>query len=174
MGQPAGFNWYFPGVYSVMVPYHDIQDFFYSGHISTALVFIYGLKILTKWYPDRWLYRLYYKVWVYFRIPYIWMQMIFTRTHFVIDMTGGVAMAGVAILIAERLCYIFDVILQGRPAHKRMLLYYEPCPACGWANRHALKLLDCAEKRDQGLVVRSKSISESSTDTHQKKEQKLK
>ena len=81
-----------------------------------------------------------------------------TRTHFIIDMTAGVAMAGVAILIAEKLSYIFDVYVQGRPAHKRMLLYYEPCPACGWASPHALKLLDSTEKYYPGLVVRSKGI----------------
>ena len=29
MGKPTGFLWYFPGLYSIMVPYWDILDFFY-------------------------------------------------------------------------------------------------------------------------------------------------
>ena len=24
LGQPIGFNWFFPGIFSLMVPYHDI------------------------------------------------------------------------------------------------------------------------------------------------------
>ena len=31
--QPHGYNWYFPGAYSVMVPYHDMSDLYFSGHI---------------------------------------------------------------------------------------------------------------------------------------------
>ena len=42
MGKPTGFLWYFPGLYSIMVPYWDILDFFYSGHVSTAIVASYG------------------------------------------------------------------------------------------------------------------------------------
>ena len=42
--QPHGFNWYFPGIYSLCVPYHDISDFYFSGHISTGIVFTYMLR----------------------------------------------------------------------------------------------------------------------------------
>ena len=80
-------------------------------------------------------------------------------------------MAGCAIMLAEKLSYFFDVFIQGKPAHKRMLLKYDPCPACGWANPHALKLLDSAEKHVQGLVVYSKlSYSESEGEDDNKKQ----
>ena len=46
MLQPVGFNWYFPGLYAILVPFHDINDFYFSGHISNAAIFctvLYGL-----------------------------------------------------------------------------------------------------------------------------------
>ena len=110
-GQPVGFNWYFPGLYSLMVPYHDICDFWYSGHISTALILIYGLRLLVQLYPDRPLFRNIHNIWLYIRIVYIYVQMTFLRTHFVIDMSGGVVMAGIAVLVAEKLSYCFDVMI---------------------------------------------------------------
>ena len=69
------------------------------------------------------------------------------RVHFAIDMTGGIAMALIAVKIGEKICFTFDVMILGKPAHKRLQLFYEPCPACGWANRHALKLLCNDEKQ---------------------------
>lgn len=40
--QPDGFNWYYPAMYSFVIQYYDLLDFFYSGHVSTSLVLAYG------------------------------------------------------------------------------------------------------------------------------------
>ena len=105
MAKPEGFNWYFPGVYSLMVPYWDILDFFYSGHISTALSFIYGLKCLSLRHPNVAFYRYATNFWIYFRLPYIWIMMTWQRTHFFIDMTAAFAMTFVGSRVAEGLAY---------------------------------------------------------------------
>jgi hypothetical protein len=38
MGRPEGFLWSYPGLYSATVPYHDTNDFFFSGHIGTCFL----------------------------------------------------------------------------------------------------------------------------------------
>lgn len=38
MRYPEGYLWEFPGIYSLTVPYGKSNDFFYSGHVSTALI----------------------------------------------------------------------------------------------------------------------------------------
>ena len=88
-----------------MVPYHDIQDFWYSGHISTALMLIYGLCLLVELYPERTFFRYVRNIWVFVRLPYIWTMMTLFRTHYFIDMTGAVAISGVIVPFAEKLSY---------------------------------------------------------------------
>ena len=35
---PKGYNWGYPGVMSVFVPYGKTADFFYSGHVGTCII----------------------------------------------------------------------------------------------------------------------------------------
>lgn len=35
---PQGYNWAYPGVFSIFVPYGKTADFFYSGHIGTCMI----------------------------------------------------------------------------------------------------------------------------------------
>ena len=78
--------------------------------------------------------------------------MLITRTHFFIDMLGGVAVGILAVMAGEKISYVFDIWAAGLPAHKRLMLCYDPCPACGWANEHAVKLLDHKERKVQAYV----------------------
>jgi len=36
MSRTEGFMWTHPGVLSIIVPYPDIDDFFFSGHVGTC------------------------------------------------------------------------------------------------------------------------------------------
>lgn len=44
-----GFIYGNPGLFSITVPYHDTNDFFYSGHVGTCLLIALEYKTL-KWY----------------------------------------------------------------------------------------------------------------------------
>jgi len=44
MGRPEGFNYFDPGAVSMVVPYHDISDFYFSGHIGTLWGFFLELR----------------------------------------------------------------------------------------------------------------------------------
>jgi|TARA_B110000285_G_C14833407_1_gene471947 hypothetical protein len=35
---PQGYNWAFPGVFSIFVPYGKTADFFYSGHVGGCMI----------------------------------------------------------------------------------------------------------------------------------------
>lgn len=40
MGRLEGFIFGYPGLHSLTVPYHDVNDFFYSGHIGTCFLIV--------------------------------------------------------------------------------------------------------------------------------------
>lgn len=40
MGRLDGFIFSYPGIPSLTVPYHDVNDFFYSGHVGTCLLVV--------------------------------------------------------------------------------------------------------------------------------------
>ena len=69
------------------------------------------MRILVELNPERAFFRYVYNVWLYIRLPYIWIMMTFLRTHFVIDMIGGVFFAYLALRMAEKICYVFDVFV---------------------------------------------------------------
>ena len=35
---PEGYNWAYPGVLSIFVPYGETSDFFYSGHVGVCMI----------------------------------------------------------------------------------------------------------------------------------------
>ncbi len=36
----SGYMWLFPGMYALTVPYFDVNDFYFSGHIMTSTLFL--------------------------------------------------------------------------------------------------------------------------------------
>ena len=142
MTKPEGFNWYFPGVYSIMVIYWDILDFFYSGHISTAFILAYCCYVISVRHPHVAMYRYIANFWIYFKIPYVWIMMTWLRTHFIIDLTAGVGIAFLMTRGCETLSYYLEVKLCGMKTKDRQLLYYLICPKCGWSNDKATLLID--------------------------------
>ena len=160
LDKPTGFMWYFPGVYSIMVPYWDILDFFYSGHISTAIIFAYAFYGLHKMYPSVPFYRCTFIFYAFFKLIYCWIMMIFTRTHFTIDMTFGLAFAYLSTRVGEALCYYPDVLLCGLKDKDRHMMHYRACPKCGWMNEHALKVwISEEEKLAQAKIYRPENFN---------------
>ena len=49
MGRMKGFVWFDPGTPALTVPYHDTNDFFWSGHVGTSTLYL--LEYLTYGYP---------------------------------------------------------------------------------------------------------------------------
>ena len=141
------YNFWFPGIYSAIVPYHDILDFYYSGHMSTSAILIYFLYGLTKEYPDVGLFYWLLQIWKWFRVPFIFIYMSALRAHFSIDFMSGFCMGIIWAMVAEKISYVGDVVALGRPAHKRGLVRYVACPSCGWScSTRPIHLIDNEEK----------------------------
>jgi len=101
-----GFLWYDPGVPSLTVPYHDTNDFYWSGHIGTCtmytLVFYHdNFKILTGYGS--------------LLIVVFWIFMTVTRTHYIIDLVTGIIVAHWAFIQGEWLSFFIDVKALGIP-----------------------------------------------------------
>ena len=138
-----------------MVPYHDINDFFYSGHISTASVLTYGIYQLRRMHPDSKFLKYWVYFWLFFKLPYTWIMMTWTRTHFFIDLTCGAAMGWIVLHFVEKnLSYYLDICVMGLRAKDRHLLFYVACPICGWSNERAIKYLNENEKGVQAFAFR--------------------
>ena len=59
------------------------------------------------------------------------------RTHYVIDMIAGFFIAHYMHIMAEKVCYVFDVKVLGIPGKKRYRNFFKPCKCCGWSNKCA-------------------------------------
>mgnify|MGYP000896820151 CR=1 FL=1 len=152
LGRLPGFNFQFPGFYSTLASYHDILDFYYSGHMATAVVSIYALLSLKRQHPDVRMFGWMFNFQVFFNLPYIWLHMTALRTHYSIDLAGGFAAGVVCISLGEKLSWYVDVGIFGSKTQNRGLFYYQPCPSCGWAVEKGQSLIDAEEALAQATV----------------------
>ena len=148
-----GYNYFFPGLYSAIVPYHDILDFYYSGHLATAAILICTMYSLHKQHKDITAFRWMFVAWLAFKIPFIWFYMTALRTHYFIDFLSGICFGIIAFIIAEQLSYFLDVCILGRRAQNRTMLFFKPCPACGWSVDNGRNLIDRNEKLAQAKIL---------------------
>jgi hypothetical protein len=137
MGRLDGFIFFDPGVYSITVPYHDANDFFYSGHVGTCL-------LIALEYRAAKFYKMSY--FTFFILANQWTMLCLVRTHYIIDLVTGIIMAHYMFMLAERISYIFDVKLLGIAGRLRYRGYYKPCKCCGWGNKHASDYMISEEK----------------------------
>ena len=145
--QARGANWYFPGLYSALVPFHDAEDLYFSGHISTTVVFLYAAFMLKRRYPCSKFACFVFWFILLFRLPYLWFELTVVRTHYFIDDATAVAYGCVATIFAEKVSYCIEVLILGTRTRTRELLYHRPCPRCGWSNKSPLNLIDLKEQR---------------------------
>jgi hypothetical protein len=96
---PEGYNWGYPGIMSIFVPYGETADFFYSGHVGVCM-----LQYL-EFSKVQWHY------WSYFALTTMFMQfvmMISLRSHYTIDMVAGFIFAHYFFMLADEYSYIVD------------------------------------------------------------------
>lgn len=155
MGRPDGFLWSYPGVWSFTVPYHDTNDFFYSGHVGTCLL------ISLEYRAAKW-YRMSYAA--AFVLINQWILMTFVRTHYIIDLITGVIMAHYCFIAAEWICFFIDVKFLGIPGKERFQNNFKPCKKCGWSNIKASDFMDSNEKKKlKELFIENKCLSSACT-----------
>ena len=138
MGRLEGFAYFNPGIYSLTVPYHDVNDFFYSGHVGTCFL------ILME-YRSAKFFRLSY--FTLFILVNQWTMLFLVRTHYVIDLVTGVIFAHYCFIQAERLSYVSDVLVLGVGKGKhRYRKYFYPCKVCAWPCKAASDFVHREEK----------------------------
>ena len=144
--QAFGANWYFPGIYSMIVTWHDMNDIYYSGHISNGIIFTYYTFLLWKRHPDSKFAKFWFFYHVFCRMPYTWVIMTILRTHYIIDDFTGLGCGLFFAYFAEKLSYIVEALILGMRARKRELYWHKACPRCGWSNQNPLIQMDFSEK----------------------------
>ena len=84
MTRLEGFTFFDPGMYSITVPYHDVNDFFYSGHVGTCMLVYLEFRSakFTK-----------FSYFIMFIMINEWLMLCFVRTHYIIDLITGVIFA---------------------------------------------------------------------------------
>lgn len=100
MSRPRHFMWSFPGLYSITVPYPDINDFWFSGHVGTCTMLVLEFRSM-KWYKMSY--------WCCFVLVNQWILMMLVRTHYVIDMICGLFFGHWFFMHAEWISYYIDV-----------------------------------------------------------------
>ena len=137
------------------IAYHDIYDFFFSGHMClTAAMSYYLFAIhLKRGYKEKFFSLIHYS-WGIGMIMFVAVMMILFQTHYVIDLTAGYCVAVIFGPIGEKLSYIPDRYLFGFKQQDRYFVKYMPCPRCGWANRRALNYIDEFEKKLQASIFK--------------------
>ena len=89
---PEGYNWGYPGVPSIFVPYGETADFFYSGHVG-ACVLLYLEAMREKHQLLSLLSLVTGSMQVFL--------MIALRSHYTVDMISAVVFAHYAFLMSE-------------------------------------------------------------------------
>lgn len=140
MGRLEGHIWIWPRIYSLCVPYHDVCDFYFSGHLAFACVIlceVFALNLHQDKRKKHNLPRNNFRVFLYVSIfGIVWHAFVVTvtRTHYWIDYPGGICIAFLFTMVAEKLSYFHDVKIVGTKKVYRGTLHYSACPKCGWLN----------------------------------------
>jgi len=118
-----GYLFRFPGIGSVVIAYHDTNDFYYSGHIGSSTCFT--LEAYALGHEKMALIAV-------FIIIYEWTFMCLTREHYIIDLLSGFVIAMTCHRVCEVLVYLVDVLILGLKKKDRDTLWYKACGRCGW------------------------------------------
>ena len=108
---PEGYNWAYPGFFSIAVPYGITGDFFYSGHVGICMI------QFLEFYTVGWYWMSAYSL---FTMAMQILLMLALRAHYTIDMVSGVVFAHYMWLLSEKYSYLIDWHVFGIPLEKRM------------------------------------------------------
>lgn len=109
MSKPKGFIWYFPGLYSLVCPSFDIDDFYFSGHVAIAVTCTLILYKVSQRHPDKMAFKYAFRFWVLIGLPYLWGLLTILYAHFVIDMLSALAIATLSMRLSEKVSYYGEV-----------------------------------------------------------------
>ena len=104
MARPEGFLWSDPGIPSLTVPYHDTNDFYFSGHVGAAVLWMH------EFYAND------YKIMVIITFTIMcteWIMLTLLRVHYIIDLVSGLMIAHLCVMQTEWICYYIDVKICG-------------------------------------------------------------
>lgn len=125
MNRLKSWTWFDSGYPSITVPFHDTNDFYYSGHVGTCIL----------WMVEFWGNN--YKVMVVFSILNLifqWWFLSVTNAHYIIDLVTGMLISHLFTIMGEVSCYLMDVVVVGWAGKQRNLIHHNPCKKCGWSN----------------------------------------
>lgn len=127
LGRLEGYIWFFPGVYSLNVPYFDINDFYFSGHLGANATFLYEFMCASRNYPDSWFKTLFgfFLVLIFTKS----LMMIVFRAHYSIDLIAGFLITVPILHAADKLSYFFDIKVMGlrKTERKNQIMLYQVC-----------------------------------------------
>ena len=84
MARPEGFLWSDPGMISITVPYHDTNDFYFSGHVGTATLW------MCEYFAEGYTIM---GVIAAFVMVGEWTVLTLLRTHYIIDLVTAAPLA---------------------------------------------------------------------------------
>ncbi len=137
VNRPDGFLWSDPGVFSIVVPYPDINDFFWSGHVGTCFL------MFLEYRACGWKKLSYCCLFILINQ---WIMMTMVRTHYIMDLTAGLIFSHYFFLIGEYLSYYPDVVIFGILSEARGREFYKGCTKCGIPNHCALDRMSKSEQ----------------------------
>ena len=151
MNRLEGRIWFDPGFPSLTVPYHDTNDFFFSGHLGITTIYLMEYHVQG--------YRCLTAFCVVLAI-YMWIFLTSMRVHYVIDLVTGVLFAHWAFIQADWASYMTDVKLFGLSHQERKQYIHKACKKCGWSNQDASQYICKDEIKFLKNTYRNRSKSE--------------
>lgn len=127
LGRPVGFLWFDPGFPALTIPYHDMNDFYYSGHVGSSFMYLW------EFYQNGFTRMGHIGLFINLNM---WVLLIAVRTHYWIDLVSGLMIAHFAIIMGERASYLMDVKVCGYEGKIRTQHAHTPCKSCGWSNNN--------------------------------------
>lgn len=147
MQRLEGRLWDDPKVPSITIPYHNTNDFYFSGHLGINSMW------LVEYYTDGYWCMFYYCCTL---MLYNYSFMTSVRIHYVVDFIAGIIVGHWCVMQAEPISYYFDVKILGLSRKRRPSHVTEPCKRCGWNNWKLTMCIGEAEKNFLKQTYRSK------------------
>ena len=110
VGKPEGYDWDYPGFFSIYSPYGKTNDFFYSGHCGICYIFF------LEFWSVGWYFSSAFAFLVMLLEIFV---MIALRSHYTVDIISGMAFAHYFFILSEKCSYLIDWHCLGIPLSKR-------------------------------------------------------
>ena len=148
MRRLEGWTWFDTGFFSITVPFHDTNDFYFSGHLGVCILW------MVDYYDNN------YKIMATLcltNLVFQWWLLTATNAHYIIDLISGIFIAHLFTILAEPLSYFSDIFLLGLSAKFRNFTHYNNCKKCGWSY-HKLEQI-CSKEEVNFLKKTSKLLN---------------